>query len=119
MHSLHVGGAGYILSRAGAEYCLRKFERINLPIDHFLFNPVRGSVFHALKVHQVVPALIHQEADVGDRSDTAASRQIGQHDPLYRARYHFVRGLHEIQPAISIGVGVLTGRMKFERLTVA
>lgn len=116
LHSLHAGGAGYILSRRGAEVCLEKFATINLPIDHFLFNPVRGSVFEPLKVHQVVPALIRQEPDVGAKSDTAASRQIGQHDRMYRAMYHLRRGFFEAQPAFGLSVLFVRGRIRLERL---
>lgn len=119
LRSLHVGGAGYILSRRGAQHCVANFACNNLPIDHYLFNPVCGSVFHALAVHQVSPALIVQAPDVGLRSDTVQSRQIGQHDRWYRMRYHLVRGIHEVQPVLGIGARMLLGQTRFKRLAFA
>lgn len=61
MLSLHVGCGGYILSKAFAQNLVEKTTVFNVPIDHFLFNPVEGILGHA-RIWQTQPAVcIHQQ----------------------------------------------------------
>ena len=60
LFSKHQGGAGYLVSRAGAEKILGDPRVIDVPIDHLLFNPEGAALARELVVYQVWPALIQQ-----------------------------------------------------------
>lgn len=73
MLSRHTGAAAYIVSRQGAEIILSFAGKINVPIDHFLFNETVSPLFR-----RTVPAIISiplawQSGDVGMGSNIAGS----------------------------------------------
>lgn len=59
LRSRHSGSAGYIIDRSGAHLVLSS-GRLDLPVDHLLFNPYVSDVARALVTYQVFPALISQ-----------------------------------------------------------
>ncbi|KQR68714.1 glycosyltransferase family 25 protein [Rhizobium sp. Leaf341] len=60
LSSLHLGSAGYLLTKDGAIQLLALAEsRVPCQIDHFLFDP-SFPVMRYMKVHQMVPALVKQ-----------------------------------------------------------
>lgn len=60
LFSRHQGGAGYLISRAGAEKVLADTRAIDVPIDHLLFNPEGAALARELVIYQVWPALVKQ-----------------------------------------------------------
>lgn len=57
--SCHIGGAGYVITRRGAEKMLARSERLLVPVDAALFDP-RARIRNDLSVLQLVPALCVQ-----------------------------------------------------------
>ncbi len=60
LFSRHQGGAGYVISRSGAEKVLGAPGPVDVPIDHLLFNPEGSALARNLVVYQVWPALVKQ-----------------------------------------------------------
>jgi glycosyl transferase, family 25 len=119
LRSLHAGSAAYVMSAEGARTALGRFPRNTLPIDHFLFNPVAGSLVAPLRPRQVVPALVYQDGGPGDASDTSAARQVRQFDRWARTKYHLRRGANESAAFLRILPGILGGRVTLRRVAVA
>ncbi|AMM84960.1 glycosyltransferase family 25 protein [Martelella sp. AD-3] len=55
----HIGSAGYVITRQGAETMLARSEKLFVPVDAALFDP-RAGIRNDLSVMQVVPALCVQ-----------------------------------------------------------
>ncbi|KFE36877.1 glycosyl transferase family protein [Thioclava atlantica] len=66
LFSRHTGSAGYIISRSAAQRTLRYIGRIDVPIDHFLFNetvsPMLGPEFRPA---MLIPSVVAQLPDPG------------------------------------------------------
>jgi len=75
LRSKHTGSAGYLISREAAKLILSRTERIDVDIDHFLFNPSISPVFDALNFHQLTPALVTQDREAAGHSDVASRRK--------------------------------------------
>ncbi len=73
MQSRHTGGAAYILSRKAAQRLMRE-GRINLPVDHLLFNPNNSPLARELGPWQLQPAIARQQDFIGDKSDIEKTR---------------------------------------------
>jgi glycosyl transferase family 25 len=69
MLSRHTGAAAYILSRRAAEILLGA-ARVNLPVDHLIFNPNNSPLFAALIPWQLLPAIARQQNAVSDIEHT-------------------------------------------------
>jgi glycosyl transferase, family 25 len=119
LRSLHAGGAAYVLSAAGARTALARFPRNTLPVDHFLFNPVAGSLFDTLRPRQVIPALVRQDDGPAGSSDTLGAGRTTQRDFRSRTRYHLRRGVNESAAFLAILPAILAGRVALRRVTVA
>ncbi len=64
MYSRHCGSAGYLISRDGARRALTFRGRIDVPIDHFLFNATVSHQFHhSLRPAMLVPPVVAQDTD--------------------------------------------------------
>ncbi len=116
LHSLHAGAAAYIISRRGAHFALDRFEGIDVPIDHFLFNPASRTVFAALRPYQAFPALARQSRAISDRSDVGSRTRRG--NVVSGARqfgYHARRALFEAGPFFVALAGAAVGRLKIRR----
>ncbi|HVU20448.1 MAG TPA: glycosyltransferase family 25 protein [Rhizomicrobium sp.] len=72
--SRHPGSGGYIISREKAALLAAIPEKIAVPIDQLLFNPVYSPVFRALSPWQLVPAILEQQMEVGGGSDIRRAR---------------------------------------------
>jgi glycosyl transferase family 25 len=70
MHSRHVGGGAYILSRRAAEEGLRLRGALRVPVDHLLFNGNVSALARRLKPALVRPAMATQRF-YGYSSDVA------------------------------------------------
>ncbi|TNB46961.1 glycosyltransferase family 25 protein [Martelella lutilitoris] len=55
----HIGSAGYVITRQGAEKMLARSQTLFVPVDAALFDP-RAGIRNDLSVMQVVPALCVQ-----------------------------------------------------------
>jgi glycosyl transferase family 25 len=86
--SLALGGAGYILSRKGAQLATDRFTAIDVAIDHFLFYPARRNGVLNLKFMITEPSLVAQERALG--SDISKHRMTGS-----RLSRDLVRGFYE------------------------
>lgn len=67
--SRHPGSGGYIISREKAALLAGLREKIAVPIDQLLFNPVYSPVFRALSPWQMLPAIAEQRIEVGGGTD--------------------------------------------------
>ncbi|WP_352537241.1 glycosyltransferase family 25 protein [Mesorhizobium sp. M0029] len=65
LHGLHIGTAGYILSRQAARDLLAATNEISIPVDHLIFNP-RFATSSDKVIYQLVPALCLQAQFLGD-----------------------------------------------------
>jgi glycosyl transferase family 25 len=75
MYSRHTGGAGYIISRRGAEIALSFECQIDIPIDHFLFNETVSPLFKKLRPAILVQPILWQSASIGFESSIAGMTQ--------------------------------------------
>ncbi|WP_319520416.1 glycosyltransferase family 25 protein [uncultured Martelella sp.] len=55
----HIGSAGYVITRQGAEKMLERSAKLSVPIDAALFDP-RAGIRQGLSIMQLVPALCIQ-----------------------------------------------------------
>jgi glycosyl transferase family 25 len=91
LHSLHLGAAGYAVSRQGAARLLRVFETGVLePADTFLFSP-HSPFFRGARIGQLLPALCiqtHFHGEARFQSTIAyqdpADRSIGRLPRIWR-----------------------------------
>lgn len=94
--SRHAGGAGYLVTRAGAKMILAKAVPMRVPIDHFLFNANVSALAGRMKSLQLVPAMVRQRrAEFG--SDIGIARQASVPRGLGYWRREIVRGFYEIR----------------------
>ncbi len=119
LRSLHAGAAAYVISAEGARTALARFPRNTLPIDHFLFNPVAGSLFSTLRPRQVLPALASQDEGPTRTSDTIRAGRTTQVDRWSRARYHLRRGVNESGAFLALLPAIVAGRVMLRRVPIA
>ena len=67
LRSSHMGTGGYIVTRKGAEKLLSLSQRLEAPVDHFMFNSALPSAT-SLTTFQLVPAVCVQDAYIGQPS---------------------------------------------------
>jgi glycosyl transferase, family 25 len=60
LHGLHIGAAGYVLSRQAARDLLSATDDIGIPVDHLVFNP-KLATSSSKTIYQLVPALCLQD----------------------------------------------------------
>ncbi|MGB0498232.1 MAG: glycosyltransferase family 25 protein, partial [Rubricella sp.] len=96
--SRHAGGAGYLVTRAGAERILAAAAAgpVPVPIDHLLFNANVSPLARALQPLQVHPGLVRQDrralgSDIGLQRKASVPKGVA-----YWWR-ETVRGLYEIR----------------------
>lgn len=65
LRSNHFGCGGYILSRRAARRIVAATDRIEMPVDHYLFNPALASV-RERTTYQLMPALCMQSRFAAD-----------------------------------------------------
>jgi glycosyl transferase family 25 len=64
LHGVHIGSAGYILSRQAARDLVMATNDIGIPVDHLIFNPVFATS-SSKTIYQLVPALCVQDQFLG------------------------------------------------------
>ena len=64
--SKHSGTGGYILTPKGAKFLVKNSFKVNVSVDHFLFNPNNSNVFKRLKPLQIYPAICEQNDNSSD-----------------------------------------------------
>ena len=64
--SKHSGTGGYILTPKGANFLVKNSFKVNVSVDHFLFNPNNSNIFKRLKPLQIYPALCEQNDSSSD-----------------------------------------------------
>jgi glycosyl transferase, family 25 len=67
LRSSHMGTGGYVVTRKGAERLLALSERLEAPVDHFMFNSGLPSAA-SLTTFQLVPAVCVQDSYIGQPS---------------------------------------------------
>ena len=64
--SKHSGTGGYIITPQGAKFLVERSENVNIPVDHFLFNPNNSKIFSDLSPMQIFPAICEQDDKTSD-----------------------------------------------------
>lgn len=109
LFSKHVGGAGYIITRRGAELALQRSRTMGLPIDHFLFNPNNSPAFAEFRPLQILPALVQQALPPGEESDIMSTR-VSERPPFFQYWWReTVRGWYEVRLVPALVVRTLMG----------
>lgn len=67
LYSVHLGTAGYVVSRQTARDLLGETVDIGIPVDHIVFNPIFSDPARR-RIYQMVPALCLQDQFLGDRA---------------------------------------------------
>ncbi len=57
----HYGTAGYMITRAAAEFLCCQVKRVNVPIDHLLFNPNVSKFNRSSRIFQTFPAFVEPD----------------------------------------------------------
>jgi len=86
-------------------------EKIAVPIDQLLFNPIYSPVFNALKPWQMVPAIVEQQVQVGGSTDIKRRRP-----PIAKRLTRSLRSLMALPVQI---VSVLSGRARAVKIRLA
>lgn len=111
LHSRHVGGAAYILSRRAAEEGLALAGRIRVPVDHLLFNGTVSALARTLKPVVVRPAMATQR-QFGYNSDIAAFGKAVKPKGWRLWRRRVKRGFFEVRLVPQQVVIAALGRAK-------
>jgi glycosyl transferase family 25 len=81
MLSRHTGAAAYLISRAAAKLLVAQ-TRLDLPVDHLMFNPNNSGLFAPLAPLQLLPAVARQQQFVGNQEKGIKSDIEGTRGPL-------------------------------------
>ena len=92
--SKHSGTGGYIITPNGAKYLVENSTKVNIPVDHFLFNPNNSNVFKALKPLQLYPAICQQ---IDQSSDIHKHREQFSYLNVFDILRELKRGYYEIK----------------------
>ena len=92
--SKHSGTGGYILTPKGANFLVKNSFKVNISVDHFLFNPNNSNVFKRLKPLQIYPAICEQ-------NDTSSDIHLYRREFSSKSFFDFIReikrGYYEIR----------------------
>ncbi len=92
--SKHSGGGGYIITPKGAKFLVKRSINVNVPVDHFLFNPNNSKIFNDLLPIQVSPAICEQNDKT---SDIHGYREGFSYKSLSNVLRELKRGYYEIR----------------------
>ncbi len=109
MLSRHVGGGAYILDRRTAQTALAERGRMQVPVDHFLFNGNVSRFSRRIRPLITVPAMATQR-EWAYNSDIAKHGKAARPTGLALRWRKLKRGLYEINRAPIQAAAVLTGR---------
>ena len=92
--SKHSGTGGYILTPKGANFLVKNSFKVNVSVDHFLFNPNNSNIFKRLKPLQIYPAICEQ-------NDSSSDIHLHRREFSYKSFFDFIReikrGYYEIR----------------------
>jgi len=111
LRSRHPGSGGYIISREKAALLAGMTQKIAVPIDQLLFNPIYSPVFRALSPWQMIPAIVEQRVEVGGGTDIKRAR------PPFRIK--FTRSLRSLRILPGQIASVLLGRARAVKIRLA
>jgi len=111
LRSRHPGSGGYIISREKAALLATMTEKIAVPIDQLLFNPIYSPVFRALAPWQLVPAIVEQQIVVGGATDIKRARP-----PFAKKLSRTLRSVAAMPMQI---VSLLSGRARAVKIRLA
>lgn len=118
LYSRHSGTGGYMISRKGAEKVLAA-ARVDMPIDHLLFNVNISPTARGLNTYQVHPALLVQ----GNEPEAPAQNTRAQTAPAKPVESKLAkelrRGWHEVKVLPRLLALGLTGRATAQKITYA
>jgi len=77
LYSRHLGGAGYVVTRAGAAAAVEASEIFSMPVDHFLFDPDISDFAVRSEPLQLVPVLVRQARDAVESDIQGTRRLVG------------------------------------------
>jgi glycosyl transferase family 25 len=109
--SRHPGSGGYIISREKAALLAAMTEKIAVPIDQLLFNPIYSPVFRTLSPWQMVPAIAEQRVEVGGGTDIKRARP-----PFQKKLARSLRSLRMVPGQIA---SVLSGHARAVKIRLA
>ena len=92
--SKHSGTGGYILTPRGANFLVKNSSKVNVSVDHFLFNPKNSNIFKRLKPLQIYPAICEQ-------NDSSSDIHLHRREFSFKNFFDFIReikrGYYEIR----------------------
>ncbi len=92
--SKHSGAGGYIITPNGAKFLINNCNNVNVPVDHFLFNPNNSGIFKKLRPLQLYPAICEQ---VDQSSDIHLHRETFSYLSLFDILRELKRGYFEVK----------------------
>lgn len=114
LYSRHVGAAGYILSRKAAQMLLDQ-KPFDITVDNLLFNMNASPVAGAMRIYQILPAMVEQGNEPEGRVHRPFARQ--RPEGLTLLRQKLVRGYYELAYPVSTIWKALTGKARRTRIT--
>lgn len=114
LRSKHTGAAAYVISRDAAMKVLQSKRKIDMDIDHFLFNPNISPLFDQLGIYQLLPALAAQGRDPDDTSDVATRRERARGFEWVRRK--LAHGASESRRLPRQVLGLASGRTRLVRV---
>lgn len=102
--------AAYMLTRDTARHLLTYADRICVPIDHFLFYPIRDDRFHGTPYAVLDPAIAFQDRSL--QSDISSERYTDTRRERDKLRFFYE--LQQIPVALP---SILRGQVRFSKVT--
>jgi glycosyl transferase family 25 len=118
MHSRHVGGGAYIISRRAAEEGLKVSGSLKVPVDHLLFNGNVSALARRLKPTLVRPAMATQH-HYGYTSDVAPMGKAVRPKGWRRRARSLKRAFYDVRLLPRQVLLGLTGRARLMELGFA
>lgn len=107
LFSTAAGAGGYLITRQFALAMLAQDEKIDMPVDHKLFNPNVSKTARKSTIYQIVPAVTIPSWDYGTDIDIRKKKTLG---------YRLKRGFFEVNLLPWMLWLLLAGRAKMVKL---
>jgi len=116
--SRHTGTGGYIIARDAAARLSAMTEKLDLPIDHLMFNPNNSRAFAWLKPWQLYPAVLEQTEEVGGGTDIHRTRLTDRPRGLAGLRRRLKRNYYDMRLLPQQAAAVLSGKARVVKMRV-
>ena len=103
LYGLHIGTAGYVLSRQSARDLVEGTHEIGIPVDQVMFNPNLATSSRNI-IYQSIPAICVQDQFLGDKAVGLPSLIKGQRMDLLLASGLLARRKPRLAKKISIEI---------------